>query len=1042
MSQTNWKESKLYLALKDRKGEYAERITNLLERPEVMDKIELILNKGGNTPKNFTLHDADHSFRVAERMWELIPSQTKEIIGEYELGLLLLSAYLHDIGMSPDFEKVQKHKTYLTTGDKSKLSVNEIEDFQEWVDNNNSLKAIDISQEIIGNEKLSDYILSYYIRSRHNDWSGEWIQENLKQLSLKNYDDWINDLILICKSHHEGLEHLKSDAFDPKPIQDKQIIHRRYMAMCLRVADVMENDPERTPEVILQHRMIDDNSLIYWLKDKKFNLIRKENDFSVYARPERALIHKAIEETTDWIENELKLCEELIKIKPLNVCPFCDLESYGWEIGSFIHRDIVPKDDLYVYINSGFRPNTTKILDLLGGNQLYGDPKWAYREIFQNSLDAVKERIAYQVVNDTSKTPELISSLFGKLYTIDISLDMRKDGDLWLVVKDQGVGMTKSIIEKYFLESGSSKRHEISSLERRCKERGFNFTRTGQFGIGVLSYFMIAEKIIIKTKRELNTGYNDRESISWQFEISGTHDFGELKKYSKPISGTEIEFKLKPFILEDLDYWNNFFKTFIKEVLKKSPCSVTYSSNVSNTTNSIEPGWTNTTSDVKNAIIADFISATKSANDKKFISSEKENLILKNNTLAAKTISEITDNMDFLYAEGNIENFGQYRLFIPYFKLNGGKTFYYLKEENRDGVLNILKIRDGHIWQPKKTDFTLSLKGITIRIAELSRDKDRKNYIDYSRIRPVFENVFVDLNIDEIEEGEISISRHDYIANNKLVKASNQINAAILNLIAAHKTDFDNVYGSLNFKYTEIQPETSYWTFPSQNKGADDNLVWREIKFPVMIYDLFNYGSEKIYKGQKIDLLQDIRGYSSSTSPIKLKEIILKTYMVEYSSPYYFIKIIVDQPILYSNKKTFKLIQLADQFIDVLFFDPEFSSFLTKIDNIYLNVNSKLYKYYDCELYESLPDNSDLNEKLETIDKSNLKKILALLLSIVVGGDREHWIGICEKKTDAMQTIFNLLKVTEFRFIKYTDCITIALNKWESKSVEAIINKK
>ena len=54
--------------------------------------------------------------------------------------------------------------------------------------------------------------------------------------------------------------------------------------------------------------------------------------------------------------------------------------------------------------------------------------------------------------------------------------------------------MTKQIIEKYFLESGSSKRHELKELERKCEEKGFLYGRTGQFGIGVLRYLYDCRK--------------------------------------------------------------------------------------------------------------------------------------------------------------------------------------------------------------------------------------------------------------------------------------------------------------------------------------------------------------------------------------------------------------------------------------------------------------------------------------------------------------------------------------------------------------------
>lgn len=176
MPKSTWKTTQIFQQLEKRADQYADNIINLLKRSEVMDAIEYILDKGGSTPKDFTLHDADHSFRVAERMWELIPDETKSVLSNYELGFLLLSAYLHDIGMSPEFKKVELHRSFLTSDIKEGLTEEEINEFQKWVDNDNKTESIDIRKEKIDNPKVSNYMLSYYIRSKHNDWSGEWVK--------------------------------------------------------------------------------------------------------------------------------------------------------------------------------------------------------------------------------------------------------------------------------------------------------------------------------------------------------------------------------------------------------------------------------------------------------------------------------------------------------------------------------------------------------------------------------------------------------------------------------------------------------------------------------------------------------------------------------------------------------------------------------------------------------------------------------------------------------------------------------------------------
>ena len=54
----------------------------------------------------FTLHDGDHLFRVLNLMEKLLTEQTIKNLSSPELMLLIMSAFFHDIGMSPDEKEV------------------------------------------------------------------------------------------------------------------------------------------------------------------------------------------------------------------------------------------------------------------------------------------------------------------------------------------------------------------------------------------------------------------------------------------------------------------------------------------------------------------------------------------------------------------------------------------------------------------------------------------------------------------------------------------------------------------------------------------------------------------------------------------------------------------------------------------------------------------------------------------------------------------------------------------------------------------------
>jgi len=165
-----------------------------------------------SSPVDFTLHDAQHSFRVAERMIQIISPDVLEKLSVYELGLLLLSAYLHDIGMTPARRHVELHYHYLLTGnppeivngDIKKLTDKDLIDFQRWLDQQPLEIAIPISSGTPTSENLmrAEELIAYYCRERHNDWSKVWITENLPETALGSYSSWVTDLIALCQSHN------------------------------------------------------------------------------------------------------------------------------------------------------------------------------------------------------------------------------------------------------------------------------------------------------------------------------------------------------------------------------------------------------------------------------------------------------------------------------------------------------------------------------------------------------------------------------------------------------------------------------------------------------------------------------------------------------------------------------------------------------------------------------------------------------------------------------------------------------------------------
>jgi hypothetical protein len=422
----------------------------------VMPEIEMALAKGGTAPVDFTLHDEDHAFRVAERMGELLPDEVSSKLTDFELTLLLLSAYLHDIGMTPTRDVVRRHHQYILTKTDGLLSGTETKELQRWLDEAQGGLELPVSAGIttVAGLDKAEHLLAYYCRHRHNDWSEAWIRRNLTHAKPLLYPEWADDLVTLCRSHHEGLEALRQSRFDVRYRgSPAQRINFRYLAALLRVADVMEFDPERTPDVIIAHRDIAPDSRIFWHKDRfSFVIDREHREFRLDATTPDATVHRATLETVQAVDQELLTCSALESSGAFALGSFKD-DRCHWPWPAKVNAKIT-ENGTFVYIDGAFRPEPQHILKLLGGLELYQDPMIAVRELLQNAFDAVKEQIARERLKRANPADPTWERKLGELHRVRLSLDNDGDG-AWLVCDDDGVGMTRAIIERHLLVSGA-----------------------------------------------------------------------------------------------------------------------------------------------------------------------------------------------------------------------------------------------------------------------------------------------------------------------------------------------------------------------------------------------------------------------------------------------------------------------------------------------------------------------------------------------------------------------------------------------------------
>ncbi len=569
-----WRSTNLWRQLESRDGTVAENLRTIIH--VVMPDIETTLAKSGSSPSNFTLHDADHSYRVSEQMAELAGPKLLDQLEPHDLGMLLLSAYLHDIGMTPPIARLDQHLAYLFSGNSSEISDEDVESLRSWLDDewDGLTPPISPKTPAIPEIRLARRILAGYVRHRHNDWSEDWIRKSFSHMK-EPYPGWLDDLIRLCQSHHFDIDQLRSSTFAPRLVgAPGTVLHLRYCACLLRIADVLDFDPERTPGILFAHRDVSQDSAIFWHKDQELSFELEGNHLTLHARPENALIHRAIELTLRDVDAELLLARRLADETNFRHMPGRDEPlPHQWHLDTNIRAVVTPRNDAYEYIDGTFRPDPKKLLELVGGIELYGSHFAAFREILQNAFDAVREQIARERLLKPNPADTALQEQIASLHRVSLTIEKEEDGEGYLAVcKDTGTGMSRSVIHSRFLVGGTSTNHESRALERTCNQYGFSVGRTARFGIGVLSYFILGSHLTVNTRRSLEAG--DPDGTGWTFSTDGLDDFGELRASNQDSAGTEIVLSIREEIMNhDVVEFLNNLREYLQATVKRCPCS-------------------------------------------------------------------------------------------------------------------------------------------------------------------------------------------------------------------------------------------------------------------------------------------------------------------------------------------------------------------------------------------------------------------------------------------------------------------------------------
>jgi hypothetical protein len=188
-----------------------------------------------------------------------------------------------------------------------------------------------------------------------------------------------------------------------------------------------------------------------------------------------------------------------------------------------------------------FELSVAETYQLLMGTSLYGDERLAIRELYQNAVDACH----YRRWRLARANPEGLAGWRPEI-VFAVGTD---DVGAYLECRDNGVGMSAYELRQSFAKVGRRFRDLPEFLDETASwgsGEAEGFRPISQFGIGVLSYFMLAERVVIKTVRSDPSG---RLGDPLEVRVSSAAGLFRLSSQSlvnPPNGGTVVRLYLRP----------------------------------------------------------------------------------------------------------------------------------------------------------------------------------------------------------------------------------------------------------------------------------------------------------------------------------------------------------------------------------------------------------------------------------------------------------------------------------------------------------------
>jgi hypothetical protein len=291
----------------------------------------------------------------------------------------------------------------------------------------------------------------------------------------------------------------------------------RRLAYMLATAGAMTPDPRLLSEVVPAHLGLSDGITAEGLLTtiSEIGWVPTQVGWDLDLRCPHPAIDKALRE---WIDRANEL--------------LAHIGQHGWEeTASRLFPERLSTEELRATVEGGtasyelphvtFRLSTEETRELLMGTELYGDPSLAYRELYQNALDACRYRqvrMQYLAARGTLTNTDWVGR-------IEFHVGEDETGP-YVECRDNGIGMARTQFDRTFARAGVRFQdlpefaEELHAWRRALPD--LTWTPNSRFGIGVFSYFMVADEIHVQTSRLSSAGQPQSSMLDVSIAGSGS----------------------------------------------------------------------------------------------------------------------------------------------------------------------------------------------------------------------------------------------------------------------------------------------------------------------------------------------------------------------------------------------------------------------------------------------------------------------------------------------------------------------------------------